>query len=74
MLNLGNNQTGLDWNVTTPGTLTIRGFAFAETVIVGSGAYVNAGLSGNSANGSSSVRFWAGATAEERTSSFPSAK
>lgn len=39
---------------------------FAQLISVGSDGYSNAGISGLSDNGNSSVRFWAGATAEDR--------
>jgi len=39
---------------------------FAQLISVGSDGYANAGISGLSDNGNSSVRFWAGATAENR--------
>ena len=39
---------------------------FAQLISVGSDGYSNAGISGLADNGDSSVRFWAGATAENR--------
>lgn len=59
--NLGDEVSGIDWDVTNPGVLTIRGAVASSTVVVGSGGFVSAGLSGESENGDQSVRFWAGA-------------
>ncbi len=58
---LGDDVSGIDWNVTNTGALTIRGAVASSTVIVGSGGFVSAGLSGLDDNGIESIRFWAGA-------------
>lgn len=60
--NLGDASSGIDWDVTSPGTLTIRGAVASSTVQVGSGGFVSAGLSGISDEGDQSVRFWAGSS------------
>lgn len=60
--NLGDAASGIDWDVTNPGTLTIRGAVASSTVQVGSGGFVSAGLSGISDEGDQSVRFWAGSS------------
>jgi|GEM_PF-368636 len=62
--NLGDEESGIDWDVTTPGALTIRGAIASSTVLVGSGGFVSAGLSGLSEDGDQSIRFWAGASLE----------
>jgi len=59
--NLGDETSGIDWDVTNPGVLTIRGAVASSTVMVGSGGFISAGLSGLSDNGDQSVRFWGGA-------------
>lgn len=64
--NIGDDDTGLDWNVTTPSTLTIRGALASKIIQVGSDGVINAGISGVTDNGDSSVRFWAGDTASNK--------
>ncbi|WP_183560699.1 phage tail protein [Mucilaginibacter sp. SP1R1] len=59
--NLGDSDNGLDWNITTPATLTIRGFTVAKVVQVGSDGKINARISGLTDNGANSIRFAAGA-------------
>jgi hypothetical protein len=58
--NIGDATTGLDWNVTTPATLTIRGALASKVIQVGSDGVINAGISGVTDDGDSSIRFWAG--------------
>lgn len=65
-VNFGTEESGWDWNITTPGTFTIRGAVASSTVTVGSGGFVSAGLSGASDLGDESVRFWAGASEAEK--------
>jgi hypothetical protein len=64
--NLGDSENGLDWDVTTANTLTIRGFTIAKEVKVGSGGVVNARISGitNPDNPGESIRFAAGPSDE----------
>lgn len=65
--NLGNEQYGIDWNVTTEGRLTIRGFVIADDVSVGSNGVINAGLSGDTTLGLDSIVIWSGGTKETAT-------
>lgn len=65
--NIGDSNTGLDWNVTTPATLTIRGALASKVIQVGSAGVVNAGISGVTDAGTSSIRFWAGADAAHKS-------
>ncbi|MDM8176838.1 hypothetical protein QT327_21225 [Olivibacter sp. 47] len=58
---LGDDVSGIDWDVTNAGALTIRGAVASSTVLVGSGGFVSAGLSGLADNGDQSIRFWSGA-------------
>ncbi|WP_114937583.1 phage tail protein [Mucilaginibacter endophyticus] len=58
--NLGDEDAGLDWNITTPATLTIRGFTVAKVVQVGSDGQINARISGVTDAGANSIRFAAG--------------
>lgn len=58
---LGDEISGIDWDVSHENVLTIYGAVASSTVIVGSGGFVSAGLSGLADNGDESVRFWAGA-------------
>lgn len=58
--NLGDEAAGLDWNITTPATLTIRGFTVAKVVQVGSDGQINARISGVTDAGANSIRFAAG--------------
>ncbi|MBB6109704.1 hypothetical protein HDF23_002453 [Mucilaginibacter lappiensis] len=62
--NLGDSDNGLDWNITKPATLTIRGFTVAKVVQVGSAGLINARISGITDKGSQSIRFAAGANDE----------
>lgn len=59
--NLGDANNGIDFNVTTPNELTIKNAIASKTVKVGDGGVVNAGITGVTDAGDSSVRFWAGA-------------
>lgn len=61
---LGDAVSGLDWGVTTPGVLTINGFAIAKVVQVGSDGIINARISGLTDDGPESVRFAAGVNDE----------
>lgn len=64
--NLGDATNGIDFDVTTAGTLTIRGALATKLIEVGSGGVSNAGISGLTDAGSSSIRFWAGDTAANK--------
>lgn len=64
--NLGGLAAGIDWDVTTPNTLTIRGAVASDVITVGSGGYVNSGISGVSEAGAQSIRMWAGDTLANR--------
>jgi hypothetical protein len=60
--NMGNAESGMDWDVTTPDTLTIRGFTVSKVVEVGSDGAANARISGitDPINPGKSIRFAAG--------------
>lgn len=58
--NLGDANTGIDWDVTTPGTLTIRGALASNILQVGSKDKINAFVSGITDEGDKSIRFGAG--------------
>lgn len=60
--NLGDEESGIDWNVTEPDKLTIRGFVIADDVQVGSNGVINAGISGDTSNGLDSVAIFSGGT------------
>lgn len=64
--NLGDADMGIDFDVTTPATLTIRGALASKVIQVGSAGVINAGISGVTDAGTSSVRFWAGETAANK--------
>lgn len=58
--NLGDANTGIDWDVTNPGTLTIRGALASNILQVGSKDKINAFVSGITDEGDKSIRFGAG--------------
>jgi len=65
--NIGDALSGLDWDVSNPETLTIRGAIASEVIRVGSGDLINARISGlidNPEKPGESTRFAAGPTDE----------
>ncbi len=60
--NLGDAETGLDWDVTTPATFTIRGALASKVIQVGSDGVINARISGitKADKPGESIRFAAG--------------
>ena len=64
--NMGDAESGIDWNVTTPSVLTIRGAVATKEIRVGSGGNINAGISGIDETGATSIRFYAGSDFENR--------
>jgi hypothetical protein len=57
----GDENSGFDFGVTTPGEFTIQNALASKVILVGSEGNVNAGISGITDNGLSSTRFWSGA-------------
>jgi hypothetical protein len=60
--NMGDAKSGIDWNVSSEGALTIRGALASDIIQVGSEGSVNSGISGlKRSSQEDPVRFWAGA-------------
>ncbi|WPU91784.1 phage tail protein [Mucilaginibacter sabulilitoris] len=58
--NMGDADSGIDWDVTNPGFLTIRGGIASKVIQVGSDGVVNARISGVTDAGADSIRFASG--------------
>jgi hypothetical protein len=67
--NMGDAKSGIDWNVSSEGALTIRGALASDIIQVGSEGSVNSGISGlKRVNQEDPVRFWAGANVATKNS------
>jgi hypothetical protein len=62
----GDEDSGFDFGVTTPGEFTIQNALASKVILVGSEGNVNAGISGITGNGLLSTRFWSGAVQENK--------